>query len=174
MNNEHNYILLLAWSFLLQTLSLLNRRSQRQQTSADRQSTEVYFEYCLSRWMHIIRRITAVKTYHLKRCSVSLCDLCGLNFVSFMNGVYPERSRMGGETPQKQNKAKTNPIQSQTNPIFPRFWRQNFIISPKIDDTKLNFLCKTKPIYKNEQWSMRYHFKQKMQNEPNLNIFLIS
>ncbi len=40
---------------------------------------------------------------------------------------------------QTQNKAK----QSQ---FFGGFWRKNFNFSLKIDDTKLNFLCKTKPI----------------------------
>ena len=118
---------LLAQSFFLQSLSFLNRRSQRQQTSAGRQNTEVYFEYCLGRWMHIIRRITAV-------ASVSLCDLCGLNFVSFVYFVVK---------PKIQNKAK----QSQTKPIF---WRPNPILSPKVrifDKFKTTFLCKTKPIY---------------------------
>ncbi len=84
----------LAQGFFLQSLSFLNRRSQRQQTSAGRQNTEVYFEYCLSRWMHIIRRITAV-------ASVSLCDLCGLNFVSFVSFVVRPKN-----TKRTQNEPK--------------------------------------------------------------------
>ncbi len=46
--------------------------------------------------------------------------------------------------------SKTKPIQSQNKPkqsqFFGGFWRKNFNFSLKIDDTKLNFLCKTKPI----------------------------
>ena len=33
---------------------------------------------------------------------------------------------------------------------------------------------KTKPIYNYERWSMSFQKRQKMQNEPNLNIFLTS
>ncbi len=71
---------------------------------------------------------------------------------------------------------KTKPIQSQFKPkqsqFFGGFWRTNFNFSLKIDDTKLNFLCKTKPIYENSILSTMYHFNEKMQNEPNLNIIL--
>ncbi len=44
---------------------------------------------------------------------------------------------------------KTKPKQTQNKPkqsqFFGGFWRKNFNFSPKIDDTKLNLLCKTKP-----------------------------
>ena len=71
-------------------------------------------------------------------------------------------------------KKKTKPKQTHSNPIF---WRSNPILSPKtriFDKFRQTFLCKTNPIYKNLHLSMRYHLIQKMQNEPNLNIFLIS
>ncbi len=150
-----NYIivLLLAWSFFLQSLSFLNRRSQRQQTSADRQSTEVYFEYCLSRWMHIIRRITAVKTYHLKRCSVSLGVLCGLNFVPFVSAACPERSRTGGQNPEKVTKMSLLQNEPKTNPNEPNF-----------PDTQ----PRSKP--KNEDFRQIYD-NLFMQNEPNGMLF---
>ena len=128
-------------SFFLQSLSFLNRRSQRQQTSADRQNTEVYFEYFLGRWMHIIRRITAVKTYHPKGCSVSLGVLCGLNFVSFVSFVVKLPKML-----QKCHKSKTNPKRTQTNPIF---WRSNPILSEILgifDKFRTTFLCKTNPM----------------------------
>ncbi len=45
---------------------------------------------------------------------------------------------------------KTKPKQTQFKPnqtqFFGGFWRKNFNTDLKIDDTKLNFLCKTKPI----------------------------
>ncbi len=45
---------------------------------------------------------------------------------------------------------KTKPKQTQFKPkqsqFFGGFWRKNFNFSLKIDDTKLNFLCKTKPM----------------------------
>ncbi len=73
---------------------------------------------------------------------------------------------------------KTKPKQSQfkakQSQFFGAFWRKNLNTERKTDDTKLNLLCKTKPIYKNEQWSMRLQKTLNMQNEPNLNIFLIS
>ncbi len=71
---------------------------------------------------------------------------------------------------------KTKPKQTQfkakQSQFFGGFWRKNFNFSLKIDDTKLNFLCKTKPIYKNFHLSMRHHLIEIMQNEPNLNNFL--
>ena len=163
----------LARSFFLQSLSLFNRRSQRQQTSADRQNTEVYFEYCLSRWMHIIRRITAV-------ASVSLDVLCDLKLVAIRVNSWFNQNM------------KTKPKQSQTKPIFRR---SNPILSPKtgiFDKFRTTFLCKTKPIqiylmnitkslfdftYLKVAlcplWLSKYFQKtQKMQNEPNLNIIL--
>ena len=76
----------------------------------------------------------------------------------------------------KLKKTKTKPIQSQfkakQSQFFGGFWRKNFNFSLKIDDTKLNLLCKTKPIYKNEQWSMSFQKTLNMQNEANLNIIL--
>ncbi len=157
MNNEYNYILFLARSFFLQSLSLFNRRSERQQTSADRQNTEVYFEYCLSRWMHIIRRITAV-------ASVALGVLCGLKLVAIRVNSWFNQNM------------KTKPKQTQFKPkrtqFFGGFWRKNFNFSLKIDDTKLNFLCKTKPIYDNERWSMTHQKTLKMQNEPNGMLYI--
>ncbi len=46
--------------------------------------------------------------------------------------------------------SKTKPKQShfkaKQSHFFGGFWRKNFNFSLKIDDTKLNFLCKTKPI----------------------------
>ncbi len=71
-------------------------------------------------------------------------------------------------------KNKTKPKQSQTKPFFqtPIF---DFIeITRIIDKSRQHFLCKTKPIYKYERWSMTHQKTLKMQNEPNLNIFLIS
>ena len=123
---NYNINLFLAKSFFLQSLSFLNRRSQRQQTSAGRQNTEVYFEYCLGRWMHIIRRITAV-------ASVSLCVLCGLNFVPIRVNSWFNQNM------------ETKPKQSQTKPIF---WRTNLILSLKtgiMTYFRETFLCKTKP-----------------------------
>ena len=131
---NYNIILLIAWSFFLQSLSLLNRRSQRQQTSADRQNTEVYFEYCLSRWMHIIRRITAV-------ASVSLGVLCGLKLVAIRVNSWFNQNM------------KTKPKQTQFKPkrtqFFGGFWRKNFNFSLKMrifDKFYKTFLCKTNPI----------------------------
>ena len=69
---------------------------------------------------------------------------------------------------------KTNPKRTQTNPIF---WRSIFDSSEKtriLEDFRQTFLCKTNPIYNNERWSMTYQKTLNMQNEPNLNIFLIS
>ncbi len=67
---------------------------------------------------------------------------------------------------------KTKPIQSQNkakqSQFFGGFWRKNFNFSLKIDDTKLNLLCKTKPIYKNLILSMSFQKTLNMQNEPNL------
>ncbi len=130
MNIEFYFISFLAWSFFLQSLSLFNRRSQRQQTSADRQNTEVHFEYCLSRWMHIIRRITAV-------ASVSLGVLCGLNFVSFVHFVV------------KLPKMKTKPFQSHFKAIQSHFFtpQTTFLGEYRGFSTNLeqHFLCKTKP-----------------------------
>jgi hypothetical protein len=72
-------------------------------------------------------------------------------------------------------KMKTKLKQTHSKPIF---WRSNFNFSPKtriFDKFRTTFLCKTKPICKplnTTRWSIRHHFNKKMQNEPNLNIFL--
>ena len=130
-------IFILAWSFFLQSLSFLNRRSQRQQTSAVRQNTEVYFEYCLGRWMHIIRRITAAASVSLGvlggKSLVLISVHSWFNFVPFVSFVV------------KLPKTKTKPKQSQTKPIF---WRTKPILSVKMgifDKFRTYFLCKTKP-----------------------------
>ncbi len=62
----------------------------------------------------------------------------------------PGLSRIRRAREKESPKSKTNPKQSQNKPkqsqFFGGFWRKNFNFSLKIDDTKLNFLCKTKPI----------------------------
>ena len=59
-------------------------------------------------------------------------------------------SRIRRAREKESPKRKTKPIQSQNkakqSQFFGGFWRKNFNFSLKIDDTKLNFLCKTKPI----------------------------
>ncbi len=94
--------------------------------------------------------------------------------------LYREYLNLGRKrSSRKKNPLKkTKPIQSQNkakqSQFFGGFWRKNFNFSLKIDDTKLNLLCKTKPIYDNERWSMTHQKTLKMQNEPNLNIILTS
>ena len=87
-------------------------------------------------------------------------------------------SRIRRAREKESPKNKTKPIQSQfkakQSQFFGGFWRKNFNFSLKIDDTKLNLLCKTKPIYENCILSMSIQKTLNMQNEPNLNIFLIS
>ncbi len=136
MNNEYNYILFLARSFLrAQGLGLLS--------------------FTNNDLFPFLARIFG---------------LCRLSFMNNTKSLYPLCSLWLN--------CKTKPIQSQFKPkqsqFFGGFWRKNFNFSLKIDDTKLNFLCKTKPIYKNEQWSMSFQKTLIMQNEPNLNIFLTS
>ncbi len=81
-------------------------------------------------------------------------------------------SRIRECSEKESPKYKTKPIQSQfkakQSQFFGGFWRKNFNFSLKIDDTKLNLLCKTKPIYKTTQWSMRYHLIEKIQHKANL------
>ncbi len=90
----------------------------------------------------------------------------------------------------KLKKSKTKPIQSQfkakQSQFFGGFWRKNFNFSLKIDDTKLNFLCKTNPMvcYSNLILSPKMEISTIlqnlfMQNEPNgmlfkTNLFLSS
>ena len=85
-------------------------------------------------------------------------------------------SRIRRAREKESPKRKTKPIQSQNkakqSQFFGGFWRKNFNFSLKIDDTKLNFLCKTKPIYKNEQWSMSFQKTLNMKNEPNGMLYI--
>ena len=50
------------------------------------------------------------------------------------------------KTPLKKTKPKQTQFKAKQSQFFGGFWRKNFNFSLKIDDTKLNLLCKTKPI----------------------------
>ncbi len=84
----------------------------------------------------------------------SFCRIQGLGRIQ--NGavlLYREYLNLGRKrSSRKKNPLKkTKPKQTQNKPkqsqFFGGFWRKNFNFSLKIDDTKLNFLCKTNPIY---------------------------
>ncbi len=72
------------------------------------------------------------------------------------------------ESPKYKTKPKQTQFKAKQSQFFGGFWRKNFNFSLKIDDTKLNLLCKTKPIYKNLTLSMSFQKTLNMQNEPNL------
>ncbi len=66
---------------------------------------------------------------------------------------------------------KTKPKQSHSKPFF---GTSNPVLSPItriFDKFRTTFLCKTKPFYKYERWSMRYHKRQKMQLVQHQNVW---
>ncbi len=84
-------------------------------------------------------------------------------FVSFVSFVV--------KFPKMKTKPKQTQFKAKQSQFFWGFWRKNFNFSLKIDDTKLNLLCKTKPIYENSILSRSFQKTLNMQNEPNGMLF---
>ena len=108
----------------------------------------------------------------------SFCRIQGLGLLFFTNNklYFDLKISEFSVTSVAKKISKTKPKQSQfkakQTQFFGGFWRKNFNFSLKIDDTKLNFLCKTKPIYKNLILSMSFQKTLNIPNKANLNKIL--